>query len=96
MSFYGELGRVMECMYALVVCDTQTTYYGRLEFLYNFAFVTDVCKNGRQFGIANAMFSQGLLGVVHSLLHIYGIMAIRYIRRVKFCQRETIVGTLML
>ena len=39
-------------------------------------------------GIESAKFGQGLLGVVRTLQQSCGILAIRYTRQMKFCQRQ--------
>ena len=49
-----------------------------------------VRKNVRNVCIVK--LGQGLLGVVSTLLQFCGILAIRETRRVKFCQKPTIVG----
>ena len=51
-----------------------------------------VRKNVRNVCIANVKLGQVLLGVVSTLLQFCGILAIRETRRVKFCQKQTIVG----
>ena len=51
-----------------------------------------VGKNVRKVGIAYTIFGQGLLRAVRTSLNLFGILAIRDTRWLKFCQRQTIVG----